>query len=289
MTLNHENYYGPEANRAYMSKSQFSSWQRCEAATLAELNGEYKPEPSTALLVGGYIDAAIDSPEELEKFKAEHPEILNSRTGELKADYKQAEVIVERIKSDRLFALLTGNAPETKDHVQRQVILVGEIAGVKFRGKADFILDEYACKVIMAEFPRTEDVLGGPFTEGCLVDLKSTKDFAPVWVEANTCKMNWIDAWDYPSQGAIYQELYRQKHGKTLPFVIAAATKEKVTDIDVLHIPQTELDASLHVVEDNAPTYDKVKRGEVKPVRCECCAYCKSTRKLTEIRNYKEV
>ena len=32
-----ENYYAPETNMAYMGSSQFKSFQRCEAATLAEL------------------------------------------------------------------------------------------------------------------------------------------------------------------------------------------------------------------------------------------------------------
>ena len=289
MNLNSGNYYGSEANRVYMSKSQFSNWQRCEAATLAELNGEWKPEPSVALLVGGYIDAAMDSPEELERFKAEHPEILNSRTGELKADYKQAELIVTRCKSDRLFALLTGNAPETKDHVQRQVIFVGEIGGVPFRGKADFLLDETACKIIMAEFPGASEALGGPFTEGAIVDLKSAKDFSSVWVESEGRRVNWISAWDYEMQGAIYRELYRQMTGKSLPFVIVAATKEKVTDFDALYIPGADLDAALEFVEEQAPLYENVKQGRAIPIRCGRCDYCKATRTLTKIRSYKEL
>ena len=289
MKLTQKNYYGPKANQLYMSKSQFSNWQRCEAATLAELKGEYTPEPSTALLAGGYIDAAMDSEEELERFKAEHPEILNSRTGELKADFKQAEQIVARCKSDRLFSLLTGNAPETRHHVKRQVILVGEIGGVPFRGKADFLLDETACKIVMKEFPDTSEVLGGIFTEGCIVDLKSARDFAPVWSDSEGRKVNWISAWDYEMQGGIYRELYRQMTGKVLPFIITAATKEKVTDLDALYIPNPDLDAALQFVEEQAPLYENVKQGRAVPIRCEHCDYCKATRKLTKIRNYKEI
>lgn len=287
MNLTNENYYGPEANREYMSKSQFGNWQECEAATLAELLGEYTPEKSTALLVGGYIDAALDSPEELAKFRAAHPEMFK-KDGGLKADFVQAEQIVERCLRDRLFCLLTGNAPETKDHVQRQFVLVGQIAGVPFRGKADYLLDEVACKIIMAEFPETADALGGPFTEGAIVDLKSTKDFGQVWDEKAWAKVSWIDAWDYPMQGGIYQELYRQMTGKILPFVIVAATKEKTTNIGAFYIPQGELDAALRVIEDNAPIYQNIKRGISRAMRCENCAYCRSTKKLTGIVNYKE-
>lgn len=331
MNLTHENYYCPEANKVYMSKSQFGNWQECEAATLAELAGEYTPEKSTALLVGGYIDASLDSPEELEKFKTEHPEMFNvkleelpdtrqrvsgldsellTKTGNwksgkltearerfpecfnrvvsLKSDFAQAEDIVARCLSDRLFCLLTGNAPETKDHVQRQFILVGQIAGVPFRGKVDYLLDEEACRIIMAEFPDTVHALGGPFTEGAIVDLKSTKDFEQMWDETAWTRVSWIDAWNYPMQGGVYQELLRQMTGKTLPFVIVAATKEKTTDIGAFYIPQGEMDAALRVVEDAAPVYQDIKQGKVKPMRCENCAYCRRTKKLTGIRNYKE-
>ena len=146
-----------------------------------------------------------------------------------------------------------------------------------------------ACKIIMAEFPNTADALGGPFTEGALVDLKSTKDFAQIWDETVWAKVKWIDYWDYPEQGAVYQELYRQMSGKILPFVIVAATKENATDIGAFYIPQPELDAALHVVKDNAPHYQKVKTGKIPPARCGSCAWCKATKVLTGIQNYKEV
>ena len=48
-----ENYYSPEMNMAYMGSTQFKAFERCEAAALAELKGEYSPPSSAALLVGG--------------------------------------------------------------------------------------------------------------------------------------------------------------------------------------------------------------------------------------------
>ena len=59
MILTAENYYSQEANLAYMSASQFKAFDRCEAAALAELRGEYIPPASTALLVGGHVDTAV--------------------------------------------------------------------------------------------------------------------------------------------------------------------------------------------------------------------------------------
>lgn len=79
-----ENYYSPEMNMAYMGSTQFKAFERCEAAALAELKGEYRPPSSAALLVGGYIDAWFSG--ELPLYQAQHPEIFK-RDGTLKAEY----------------------------------------------------------------------------------------------------------------------------------------------------------------------------------------------------------
>lgn len=82
-----ENYYSPEMNMAYMGSTQFKAFEKCEAAALAELKGEYHPPSSTALLVGGYIDAWFSG--ELPLYQAQHPEIFK-RDGTLKAEYLRA-------------------------------------------------------------------------------------------------------------------------------------------------------------------------------------------------------
>ena len=277
--LTQENYYGEQANKLYMSKSQFHSFQMCEAATLAEINGEWERGPSVALSVGSFIDAALDSDEELQKFCESHPEIYTAKK-ELKAEYKKASESVARTKMDRLFTLLMSG--------EKQVILEGTIGGVKFRGKADVINNVEICKQIMAEFPDTAEILGGPYCEGCIVDLKSTKDFEPIWSDSEGRKVNWCDFYGYPTQGAVYRELYRQMTGKKLPFVICGVTKETQPDIGAFAFPGAHLDAALHEVEQMAPHYQAVKNGTVAPVRCGHCNYCKATRKLDRIVNYKE-
>ena len=78
-----ENYYSPEMNMAYMGSTQFKAFEKCEAAALAELKGEYHPPSSTALLVGGYIDAWFSG--ELPLYQAQHPEIFK-RDGTTKTE-----------------------------------------------------------------------------------------------------------------------------------------------------------------------------------------------------------
>lgn len=280
MTLTDKNYFGREAAEQYMSVSQFKAFQKCEAAALAEIRGEYIRPQTTALLVGSYVDSKLEGSEAFEQFVSEHPEMFK-KDGTLKAEFVQAEQIYQRITSDRLLSLLLSG--------EKQVIVTGEIAGVPFRGKIDSLDDEEICKTIMREFPDTLEVLGGPFTEGAIIDGKVMRDFAPVWSDTEGRKVSWVDSWGYVLQGAAYREMWKQKTGQTLPFILAAATKEAETDLDALYVPHGELDAGLRILEENAPIYQEIKQGKRTPIRCESCAYCRSTKKLTGIRNYKEV
>ena len=149
MILNESNYYSPESNREYMSASQYKAFLRCEAAALAELNGEYERETSTALLIGSYVDAHFS--DALDIFKAQHPEIFK-RDGTLKAEYVQADYIISRIEEQPVMIhLLSGEI---------QHIFTGEIGGVMFKAKLDSLLEGEA-----------------------IVDLKVMKDFEPIYVE----------------------------------------------------------------------------------------------------------
>ena len=97
LKLNNSNYYSDEANQEYISVSQYKDffgtlgYKGCEAQALAKIRGEYKEEPSTALLVGCYVDSYFEGT--LEQFKEEHPEILK-KDGTLKAEYIKADAMI---------------------------------------------------------------------------------------------------------------------------------------------------------------------------------------------------
>ena len=189
-----ENYYSPEMNMAYMGSTQFKAFEKCEAAALAELKGEYHPPSSTALLVGGYIDAWFSG--ELPLYQAQHPEIFK-RDGTLKAEYLRATEVVVRMQSDELYMLLMSG--------KKQVIRTGEIAGVPFKIKIDSLLDGDTCKAIVQRFPNTAAALG--FCDGAIVDQKAMKDMADVWSAEDHCKIPFIEFYGYDIQGAIYQAI----------------------------------------------------------------------------------
>ena len=245
MQLNEMNYFSHEADMEYFSASQIKSFKKCEAQTMAQLNGLYLREMSQALMVGQYVDAALTG--DLDEWCGAHPEI-KKRDGTLKAEFLQASEMVGRANRDPLFMdFLEG------DH---QAILTGKLFGVPFKAKFD--------------------VLGADR----IVDLKTVRDFSPVYLPGQG-RVDFATAWDWPLQMAIYQRLYEEIEGVRLPCYLAVITKETPPDIRIIQIEQERIDAELAWLEQVLPRYEAIKSGAIEPERCECCAWCRQSRILT--------
>lgn len=234
-------------NHEYMSYSRLVSYSKCEAAALAG----YREPSSKAQLIGSYVDAHFSK--ELEEFEKEHPEIYNSKTGELKVDFIQANDIIARAEKDKVFSYYMSG--------EKQVIMTGVIEGIKFKIKMDSFMP-------------------GKF----IADLKVVKDFKKVWSDTLKSYTNFIEAYDYDIELAIFQEVVRQNTEIILPCYIPAITKEVPSDIDVFYLRQEMLDEALNYVKKVLiPRYKKLIAGEVAPHRCEKCAYCRGTKKARVI------
>lgn len=254
ISLKKTNYFSPEASRDYWSVSQFKSFDRCEAAGLASVKGEYEREITDALLIGSYVDAYFS--DELDEFVGEHANDIYQKNGKLYSKFEHANEIIHRVRSDHLMMnYLTG---------EKQVIMSAEIFDVPWKIKID--------------------VHGG----NRIVDLKCVKDFQDVY-DPGYGYRPWIEYWGYDIQGAIYQKVEQLYSGRSepLPFYIAAVTKEKVPDIAVIQLPQYVLDTAYKVVESKIDKFDLIKHGEINPSRCEKCDYCKRTKMLTEPSIYE--
>lgn len=248
MKLTAKNYFSREANQQYMSVSQFKAFEKCPACAMAELSGKYQREKTTALLVGSYVDAYFSG--ELKQFNAEHPEVFR-KDGLLKAEYAQADEIIARVSRDKLFMSFLKGKP--------QVIMTGEIEGVPVKIKVDALHDDK------------------------IVDLKIMRDFEPIYSPEMCARVPFWVFWGYDTQAAVYQEIVRQNTGKRLPFYLAAATKEKVTDYNLFHIVQGDIDIAFERVRENIARFDAMKQGIIEPDRCGECPYCRETKVLTEI------
>lgn len=246
MILTARNYFSKKANMEYMSVSQFKSFLKCPACAIAEIKGKYKREKTTALLVGSYVDAYFENT--LDRFIKQNPEMFK-KNGTLKADFQQAEEIIKRLLKDKLFMKYMNG--------KKQVIMTGEICGVPVKIKTDVLHDDK------------------------IVDLKIVRDFENIRDDEEGW-LPWYEYWKYDMQGAVYQEIVRQNVGKRLPFYLNAATKEKVTDLDIVHIPQKMMDFQLEKVKADIVRFDAMKKGIIEADRCGKCEWCKQTKKLTE-------
>ena len=176
--------------------------------------------------------------------------MFSKRGGGLLSKFDHANDMIERVKRDPLMmAFMTG---------EKQKILTGELFGVPWKIKMDFYEKD-----------------------GCITDLKTVKDFGDVY-EEGFGRRSWIEAWGYDIQGAIYTRIEQIATGRPepLPFYIAAVTKEKIPDIKLIQIPDHILEAALHIVEAKIERFDLIKSGDVEPIRCERCDYCKMTKTL---------
>ena len=249
MIITRENYFSPEANKEYFSVSQYKTFAECSARAMAELNGEVEREKSVSMMVGSYVDAHFSK--SLDLFKAQNPEIFLKGKSELKSEFRHAEYIIARIERDEMMMkYLSG---------ETQVVITGEIEGVPFKT----LIDSYH--------------------EGkAIVDQKIMRDMQPIWKDG--VKLSFIEAWGHDLQMSIYQKI----EGHELPVFLAVATKESEPDIAIISIPQERLDWCLDQVKQNIRHFNAIKKGLEEPTRCGKCDYCKSTKVLTEIKDYSE-
>lgn len=243
MKLTANNYYSTESNMEYWSASLIKEFLDCPARAYAEMTGNYERPKSSSLLIGSYVDAYFEGT--LDKFKEETPELFK-RDGSLKSDYVKADQMIMRAVKDPVFVEYMKGV--------KQKIFTGSIAGFPFKAKFD----------VYKKGKR-------------IVDLKTAKDMKPVY-KAGQGRMTFADAWNWPLQMAIYQAL----EGNKLPCYLAVITKEEPPDIEIVQIPQDKLDSEMDFLLEKMPYFDAIKQGVIEPERCENCAYCRMTKRLSK-------
>ena len=253
--LTKDNYHGIEANINYWSASQVKSFLDCEARTIAEIAGEYERPQTEALLVGSYVDAAFESDKAFRAFRLEHESELFRKDGKLRAEYVKADEMIKRAKSDPVFMRFMQG--------RHQVVMTATLFGVPFKAKFDVLRDNW----------KVDDKR--------IVDLKTVRDFKPMYREGEG-RLDFASYWRWPTQMALYQAIYEKRKGQKLPCYLAVITKEDPPDIAIVRIPQEQLDAEMDFLAEKMERFKAVKAGIIEPERCEKCAWCRLTRKITE-------
>lgn len=162
MILTNENYYSDIANREYFSVSQYKQFQKCEAAAMAQIAGEWVQPKTTALLVGSYVDSWFEGT--LDEFKQQNPEIYKKVRGELvlKAEFIQAEEIIKFVQRDPMFMRYMAG--------KKQIILTRELFGAKWKIKIDSYHND---KIVDLKVMRSmERIMGQSFVSHWGYDLQ---------------------------------------------------------------------------------------------------------------------
>ena len=273
MKLTADNYYSLEADREYMSCSQYQDFLKCEAASMAKLWGLYVPEKSEALTVGNYFHTALESDEAHEAFCNENEELIfklsvvNKTTGEYArvgkyAPYKKADDMIQAVINDPLcqeLLLMDG---------KNEVIMTGTLFGLKWKIR----LDKYvADKRLIIDWKTAADL--------------NRTEYNPATGE----RESFMEALGYLMRAAIYTEIEKQYSGKgtDASFVIIAVSKQDPPDKGAYLLNHRQrYDFELAEVEKNISHIAKVKAGRLKPTRCGKCEWCRKTKRLTKIVPY---
>lgn len=129
LELDQNNYYSPEANQQYFSVSQYKDFMKCEAMAMAKINGTYQPAMTKAMLTGSFVDAYFEGT--LDAFMKEHPAVF-TRKQELRSEFRKANEIIARIRSDELFMKFMSG--------EKQRIMTFDLFGVPWKMKMDSYL-----------------------------------------------------------------------------------------------------------------------------------------------------
>ena len=263
LRLNKANYHSNEANFEYMSRGQYKSFAyECEAKEIAKLSGEWVDAPFLPFLIGQYVHSFNDNTRS--EFIANHPEMFK-RDLSLKADYIGADKMIECLKGDEYISYCLEG--------EKEKIITAFMFGATWK--------------VMLDVQNND--------RRRIVDLKTTKSITEhVWDEELWKKVSFVEAYQYPLQMAIYSEIERlamgRDEGDWSKFLIVAVSKEKYPDKAVINMTDPErLVKELAQVEANMPRILAVKSGEVEPIRCEVCPYCRSTKQLTGAIHYSEL
>ena len=262
MILTSENYYNKEVDLEYMSVSQFKLFEECEAKALATIQGQEDATSKVAFLEGQFFEALVAGDKDLFMAK-HHEELISSRgttKGELKANFKDVLNAANKFNEQKFFK-------DIIDKCEKQVILTGEIEGIKVKCALDLFDKE----------------------TNSIYDIKCMSDFKDQWSKKDKMYIHWYYQYNYDLQLAVYKEIVRQNFGEPKEVGLIAATKEKTPDIDALSFDLVLLNMELDYFKSKIKHYDNIKKGVEKPEYCGECDYCKKMKTISCFRriNYE--
>lgn len=267
--LTDDNYYSAEAQKHYLSNSDLKVFQECQYRYTKMISGEWQREETEALLQGSLLDAMLTgTPQEVEKSKADHPQIYSSRgatKGELKSSFKIVEQMYDKVINDpKGMKMLDG---------EHQKIFTGTLFGIDMRCKLDVYQEHNA-----------------------IVDLKTVSSLHQSYWDVDLGRRTtFVQHFKYIQQLAIYQELVYQTTGEKLPCYILAVTKENPVDIQPIYFDNQSLHDAIYGNEFEqglANDFEQlrlIRNGELEPLKCGECEVCISEKVVGKPIHFTEL
>ena len=276
MELTRDNYYTPEADKEYMSCSQYQDFMDCEARALAMLEGRWQRKESEAFLVGNYFHTHMESPEAHEQFCNENLDKIfktkvDKKTGELVVTGKYAPYV----KADAMIDTIT-NDPVMKKYVdlpgENEKIMVGELfQGVPWKIRLDKYLPD----------KRT------------IIDYKTCANIQETaWNPITKKRETFVEVYGYMMRAAVYCEIEKQNSGAEHDprFILLCVSKQDIPDKEIVLLNHRQrFDYELEILRQRVFHILDIKAHRVLPKRCGCCDYCRSTKKITSVIPYYQL
>lgn len=269
LPLTTDNYYSDEANRDYLSCSQFEDFLACEAAAAAKYEGRYRPKDSKAFAVGKYFHSFFESPEAFTQYITENESTIYQKNGKKRADYIQADQMLEAAQEDSFIRRLIDLPGENEK------IMTGKLFG---RYPWKIRLDKYV-----------------PDNPRLIIDWKTVGSINErMWSDEDHSRVNFVEAFRYLFRAAVYIEIEKQFTGKeTDPaFWLVCISKEDPPDKAVIALNGTSrqrFDIELEKVKEKIWRIQEIKDGRILPKRCGKCAYCRATKTVDHVMHYWEL
>ena len=276
MILTADNYYAPEADREYLSCSQYEMFLKCEAAAMAKLQGRYRIEKeSDAFFAGHYFHSYFEGPEAFAQFcKDNFDRIYKTKTTktrglEIIGKYAPIELVDKMIATARA-------EPSIKRLIdmdgENEKIMTGKLFGeVPWRIR----LDKYIPQLNM------------------IIDWKTVGNIQELeWNQKAGQKMSFVENFSYLMRAAAYIEIEKQYSGRESDavFWLVCLSKQDPPDKAIISLNDRQrLDLELEQIYPHLHRIQQIKAGEIKPRRCGYCEYCRATKRLSGYINYYEL
>ena len=242
----------------------FKDFQKCEAAALAKLKDDWQPSTNPVpLLVGNYVHSYFESTESHTDFLAANSEDIMTRPtnkepqGHLRSEFKVAKSMIQTLQNDKMFRYFY--CPGDKE-----VIVTGKIDGYLWKGKVDSLV----------------------LSKGYFCDLKTVDDIHKGHYNSEERRYRpFIQDRGYNLQMALYQQLILQTFDKACAPLIFAVSKQDPPDKMAIDFDDAEdrydMQDQLDMVKEMQPRYWKIMNGEIEPVPCGRCEYCRTHTQLS--------